>query len=576
MYTHKGSRDSNERSARSRKRKFYGNQYTENNDADPNDSATARKLKTANAEDVPVNHFHVYRILEFFAVFNALSNMLICGTCKTPVTFAESGHRGLGFKIIVTCACGRREIHSGPFIGSGYEINRRIVFVMRLLGVGLEGVNIFCGLMDICKGLSKNAYGSAIQHIHSAASTMFETFSKKAVDEEKAKNVQNGRYETHLKVSGDGSWKKRGFTSLYGVTTIIGYYSGKVLDVVVKSSFCQACSAWSSRTDTIEYEKWYPTHKESCSSNHEGSAGKMEVDSMIEMFGRSEENFGVKYLNYIGDGDSKTYASIVKNNPYGDEHSVIKSECVGHVQKRMGTRLRNIKKKEKLGGKGRLTDPLIKKLTIFYGLAIRNNLNSVEDMKTAIMSTLDHYCSTDEKPRHDNCPHGAKTWCNWRKAQVAGTLESFRHPINRVIQPDIEEYIRPIYEDLSRDDLLTKCLGGHTQNANESFNSTVWRMTPKHLNSGKKIIDIATYIAAGVFNEGYAAVIVMLHLLKVTIGRECKMFADQVDLHRVARADRQHSASSKEARTARREAQQAQNDFFEEAEGVLYGAGIAE
>jgi len=77
-------------------------------------------------------------------------------------------------------------------------------------------------------------------------------------------------------------------------------------------------------------------------------------------------------VNYVGEGDSKTYKSILDFNPYGDNCSVIKSRCVGHVDKRMGTQLRNVKKKEKLG-KGRLTDVLIKKLTNYYGLAIRQN-----------------------------------------------------------------------------------------------------------------------------------------------------------------------------------------------------------
>ena len=87
-------------------------------------------------------------------------------------------------------------------------------------------------------------------------------------------------------------------------------------------------------------------HKDSCTLNHTGSSGIMEVDSIVEMFLRSIVKFGVKYLNYIGDGDSKTFASIVKMIPYGEDCPVTKNECVGHVQKRMSTRLWNKKKAE--------------------------------------------------------------------------------------------------------------------------------------------------------------------------------------------------------------------------------------
>lgn len=121
-----------------------------------------------------------------------------------------------------------------------------------------------------------------------------------------------------------------------------------------------------------DYEEWYEEHKEECTKNHEGSSGSMEVESVKEMFVRSGEKFGVKYSDYIGDGDSKTFKAILNVNPYGDELTVKKSECVGHVQKRMGTRLRNAQKQHKLGGRGKgtLTQALIRKLTNYYGLAI--------------------------------------------------------------------------------------------------------------------------------------------------------------------------------------------------------------
>lgn len=58
------------------------------------------------------------------------------------------------------------------------------------------------------------------------------------------------------------------------------------------------------------------------------------------------------------------------------------------------------------------------------------------------------------------------------KAKAKGLL--YEHP-PRVISKEIEKYIRPICEDLSRDDLLTRCLGGHMQNPNKSFNANIIR-----------------------------------------------------------------------------------------------------
>ncbi|KAG8226315.1 hypothetical protein J437_LFUL018143 [Ladona fulva] len=79
----------------------------------------------------------------------------------------------------------------------------------------------------------------------------------------------------------------------------------------------------------------------------------MEVDDIREMFRRSENLHGVKYVNYIGDGDSKTYKGVVTESPYGETIDIKKKECINHVEKRMGSKLRACKKsKPSIGGKG--------------------------------------------------------------------------------------------------------------------------------------------------------------------------------------------------------------------------------
>ncbi|EFN79687.1 hypothetical protein EAI_13795 [Harpegnathos saltator] len=51
---------------------------------------------------------------------------------------------------------------------------------------------------------------------------------KRAVDEEKEVTSETEFSSSNLTVSGDGTWKKRGFNSRFGVTTLIGKYSNKV------------------------------------------------------------------------------------------------------------------------------------------------------------------------------------------------------------------------------------------------------------------------------------------------------------------------------------------------------------
>lgn len=99
---------------------------------------------------------------------------------------------------------------------------------------------------------------------------------------------------------------------------------------------------------------------------------------------------------------------------------------------------------------------------------------------------------------------------------------------------------------------LTRCLCGYTQNSNESFNSTIWLIISKHLNSGQKIVEIAAYTTAGMFNEGYSAILSVMQLLNLNIDQQCKMFTDIADTRRIEGENKRQAFSRKEAHTARR------------------------
>lgn len=560
---------------RNKKRKFYGNQFSKEHDSDLA-STSAEKLRRRNGTEITVDPTHGYRIIHFVSIFSTLTAILKCKECESDVTFNVTDEEGLGFQLAVKCYCRETKINSCPKINNkSFEINRRIVFVMRLLGVGLEGLNIFCGMMDIGQGMAINTYYSCIKNIWNAANAVFDIMTKKAVQEEKTKTAEAG--SECISVSGDGTWSKRGFSSLFGVVSLIGKNTNKVLDVIVKSSFCSSCKYWEHKVDTDEYEEWLEKHKEECACTHSGSAGKMEVDGVIEMFKRSVERFGVRYKNYIGDGDTKTFKSLIAENPYGDEFPVKKKECIGHVQKRMGSRLRSAKKKHAgIGGKGegKLTDQLIRDLSTYYGLAIRRHSDSVTDMQNAIWATFNHKCSTDENPMHENCPPGMDSWCKWKRAEVEQKLDDYHHP--PPLSSKVQEVLRPIYKELTSDDLIERCLGGHTQNNNESYNSVLWHFAPKHRFSSVKIIEIAAFLAACLFNEGYTSFLIMMEAMGLKIGPQAKIMADGKDNNRIQHANRCHLESSKEARTARRNKRAGQNEFFQEEEGLLYAPGIAD
>ena len=207
----------------------------------------------------------------------------------------------------------------------------------------------------------------------------------------------------------------------------------------------------------------------------------MEPLGTLRLFQRSLDH-NIRYKYMVSDGDSKTHSLLVREGVYSSDldDQVEKLDCVGHVQKRLGTALRNLKMKHRgdklsdgksIGGQGRLTDSLINSLQNYYRIAIRSNKGNLDNMIRAVQATLLHSNSSDEAPRHHLCPPGHNSWCKW---QVAKTLGEEYHHTKPPIPGAIVHLLKPIYGRLGSRDLLEKCLEGYTQNANESLHSTIF------------------------------------------------------------------------------------------------------
>ena len=188
--------------------------------------------------------------------------------------------------------------------------------------------------------------------------------------------------------------------------------------------------------------------------------------------GDLEEQHRLRYTTFIGDGDSKGFTAVTNASPYGPDVAIEKEECVGHVQKRVGTNLRKLKKElsgkklsdnKTIGGRGRLTDGMIDSLQNYYGMAVRANAGDLQAMSRAIWASLMHRVSTDEKPQHQYCPPGIESWCGWQAQQAGG--EVYEH--HNILPKAIFEVIKPLYIRLTDKALLRRCLRGATQNQND-------------------------------------------------------------------------------------------------------------
>ena len=254
---------------------------------------------------------------------------------------------------------------------------------------------------------------------------------------------------------------KRGHMSLYGVSSVISIDTGKVLDVQIKSKYCHQCTVRKPLSDAIKERQWIQQHQPNCHKNYEGSSGGMESAAVVEMFCRSQDKYGIRYIKYLGDGDSSSFKRVLESNPY--DCKIEKLECIGHIQKRVGGRLRRLVKEKKgvlledgksLGGKGRLTLKEIDTLQVYYGKAIRENNNSVDDMKRAIWAIFFHKLSTDKKPMHSLCPKDG--WCQYNTDRNS-YKQKHSHPEDAINE------IKPTFRDLANPELLKKCIHGKTK-----------------------------------------------------------------------------------------------------------------
>ena len=314
----------------------------------------------------------------------------------------------------------------------------------------------------------------------------------------------------------DGTWQKRGYSSLNGVVTATSL-NGKVVDFHVLSKYCKACEVWEKRKGSDEYEEWKAAHN--CKMNHRASSGAMEAAGAVEIFQCSVSTRKLQYTSYIGDGDTEAFKKVVDAKPYGPNVQIQKLECIGHIQKRLGSRLCGLRSQWKgkrledgngISGRGRLTDVAINTMQNYYGMAIRQNIGALYAMKKAIGAVLYHCSSLEEDVRHQFCPRAINLWCKWQLDRINKT-DKYKPKVN--LPNCIKELIYPIFKDLSSDELLSKCLHGKTQNSNEAFHQIILTKCPK------SVVNLGVCSAVLAFNEGTEGIKIVIEKLGLKLGR---------------------------------------------------------
>ena len=519
-----------------------------------------KDYKSNEIHDNP-NDFNL--IINFETLEEIFSLVAVCPECQhTSIHLQHDVNKQMGFncRLKLTCRNCKHEISfqsSKDCINSGSgrpfaKVNSRSVIAFREIGRGHEALKNFARCMNMpCMTVSAfdnindeifNAYESVcLESMKNAANEVIESGAEKIPGYDVA-ITQCSLY---------GTWQKRGHSSLNGVVTAIA--NGKCIDHQVLSKYCRGCKKWEGKRGTPQYDRWFLDHK--CQKNHAKSSGAMESVGAIDIVSRSIEKNSLVYGEYIGDGDTASFKDVVQSQPYRAIGIIPKKlECIGHVQKRLGTRLRKLRnehksKKPSLSGKGKLTDKAINAMQNYFGMAVRSNKGNLYQMKKAIGAVLWH-CTIfeDEFYRHRFCPEGDNSWCKWKRKQLKPDTQNQQYKGSVNIPVWIHNIIRPIFTDLSDDELLSKCLHGKTQNDNESLNHMIWNKCPKNVFVKLSVLQLGVFSAVIEFNDGAKGVERVLKNFMNSTGVYTTLGSYRKDKDRSRQVTRKASESEKRRR----------------------------
>lgn len=202
-------------------------------------------------------------------------------------------------------------------------------------------------------------------------------------------------------------------------------------------------------------------------------------------------------------------------------------------------------------------------------------MDSLNNMKQAVWAEYFHLASSNEDPQHGLCPSSPDSWCEYKKALLNN--EEYDHRNHLHLPRIVMEEIKPIFRDLSKPELLNKCLHGGTQNASESLNSVIWTRLPKTTFVLRSVLEMGVYEAIATYNEGNIARCKILHKMGIEPGKNCILRMKKVDDRRIKKAEKAIDDLEKKCRQKKTLQKRKLEDTYQEQEDVdnpSYGPGV--
>jgi len=205
-------------------------------------------------------------------------------------------------------------------------------------------------------------------------------------------------------------------------------------------------------------------------------------------------------------------------------------------------------------------------LQLYYGKAIRENIDNLQKMKQAAWSAWFHMASTDDNPTHDLCdPDHCKIYSDF----------NYRHDLHS-LPPAVCAAIKLAYEELCSDQSLQQVLHSGTTNGNESFHRIIWSICSKKRFHIQSRIKNAANLATIIYNDGYTGILPIYKYLGITPTANIRKMMIKIDRERI-KEDQSLDPISRlnQRRTNRLKKLQTEMKLNRE-DPYKYGPGIAE
>ena len=196
-------------------------------------------------------------------------------------------------------------------------------------------------------------------------------------------------------------------------------------------------------------------------------------------------------------------------------------------------------------------------------------------MWKAVAAVLHHSINDpDSEKHHSFSPGRPDSWCKHQEDKITGE-ETYKQKIN--IDSAVSKLIAPVflYNDLSSETLLSKCLHGETQNVNKSLN-LIWARCPKRVHVGYSTFKTADVSAVISFNDGAKGLLPVFDQLGIEPGYYAIEGCTGVDLERIKQSDCKSIDGVKERQKTLRTIRKGFNDKHELDEGETYAGGSFE